>query len=80
MNLLNFVDRQILFAVFPAIQRDLSQSDAELEELRRSVKRNCPFGSPAWQQRIAPELGLEATLRPQGRPRKSSESRTEPLP
>ena len=30
VNLLNFVDRQILFAVFPAIQRDLSLSDAEL--------------------------------------------------
>jgi MFS family permease len=30
VNLLNFIDRQILFAVFPAIQQDLSLSDAEL--------------------------------------------------
>jgi len=30
VNLLNFVDRQILFAVFPAIQHDLSLTDAEL--------------------------------------------------
>jgi MFS transporter, Spinster family, sphingosine-1-phosphate transporter len=30
INLLNFIDRQILFAVFPAIQQELSMTDAQL--------------------------------------------------
>ncbi len=44
------------------------QTDAELEALRRSVVRGCPFGEDSWQQRIAQRLGLESTLRPRGRP------------
>ena len=46
------------------------QTEAELEAVRRAVARNCPFGSEAWCARTARELGLEATLRPRGRPRK----------
>lgn len=30
VNLLNFIDRQVLFAIFPAIQQDLGLRDAEL--------------------------------------------------
>ena len=30
VNLLNFIDRQVLFAVFPAVKADLGLSDAEL--------------------------------------------------
>lgn len=30
VNLLNFIDRQVLFAVFPAVKEDLGLSDAEL--------------------------------------------------
>ena len=30
VNLLNFIDRQVLFAVFPAVKSDLGLSDAEL--------------------------------------------------
>ena len=43
---------------------------AELEALRRSVVRGAPYGDEAWQRRTAKRLGLEATLRPRGRPAK----------
>jgi putative transposase len=43
----------------------------ELAMLRHSVVRNTPFGDPKWQQRIVAKLGLESTMRPRGRPRKT---------
>jgi len=46
------------------------QTEAELRSLRRSVKRGCPFGEPAWSDQIVRRLGLESTIRPQGRPKK----------
>ncbi len=48
------------------------QSPAELAALRQSVNRGTPFGRPRWQQRVARRLGLESSLRPQGRPRSSA--------
>ena len=45
------------------------QTDAELEELRHSVNRGTPYGSADWVLRTAIQLGLEASLRPRGRPR-----------
>jgi putative transposase len=47
------------------------QTEDELEALRRSVQRVCPYGSPPWQKRMATRLGLGHTLRPRGRPRKA---------
>ncbi|MBI3410453.1 MAG: transposase [Planctomycetes bacterium] len=47
-----------------------AQSQAELEALRRSLTRGQPFGSESWQARTTKKLGLEYTLRRQGRPRK----------
>jgi len=47
-----------------------AQTEKELEALRRAVARGCPFGEPAWQQKTAKALGLEATLRSRGRPKK----------
>ncbi len=47
-----------------------AQSEAELVALRRSVERGAPFGDEKWARRIATRLGLEASLRPRGRPRK----------
>jgi putative transposase len=41
---------------------------AELERVRRSVNRGAPLGSAAWSVRTAQQLGLEASLRPRGRP------------
>ena len=46
------------------------QTEAELAAVRRAVNRGCPFGETAWSDRIVARLGLESTLRPQGRPRK----------
>lgn len=49
------------------------ESEEELEALRRSVNRGTPFGEPAWQKRTAAKLGLESSLRPRGRPPKTTE-------
>jgi len=48
------------------------QTEAELEALRRSVQRGCPFGSEGWQKRMALRQGLGHTLRPLGRPKKAA--------
>jgi putative transposase len=45
-------------------------TEAELEALRRSVARGAPFGTAAWQQRTAEQLGLQSTLAGRGLPRK----------
>ena len=47
------------------------QTEAELEALRRAAARGSPFGSAPWCERTARQLGLQATLRPRGRPRKN---------
>ena len=47
------------------------QSEAEVEALRRCVQRGRPYGSETWQMRIAKRLGLECSLNPRGRPRRS---------
>jgi putative transposase len=44
---------------------------AEVEPILRAITRNQPFGPPDWQASIAKRLGLESTLRPIGRPRKT---------
>ena len=49
------------------------ESPVELAALRRSVYRCAPFGDAAWVEETAAFLGLESSLRPQGRPRKSRE-------
>ena len=38
--------------------------------LRKSVNRQSPYGTLAWQMKVSRELVLESTLRPHGRPRK----------
>lgn len=47
------------------------QTEAELEALRRSVKRGSPFGTKDWISQSAARLHLRHTLRSRGRPRKS---------
>jgi putative transposase len=49
------------------------QAQAELEGLRHSVNRGTPFGSVDWVQYIAAHFGLEASLRPRGRPQRQRE-------
>lgn len=48
-----------------------AQTDAELEAIRRSVQRGQPFGPLPWIEKCAAQLGLEFTLRPRGRPRRT---------
>ncbi len=43
----------------------------ELEAIRTSVVRGRPFGTEAWQEATANQLGLESTFRPRGRPKKT---------
>ncbi len=47
--------------------------DHDLSALRTCVARQAPFGTPGWQAQIAALTNLVSTLRPRGRPRKSSE-------
>ena len=51
---------------------NLPQSEAELQAVRRSVQRGCPFGDAPWSDRVVRRLGLETTIRPRGRPPKGS--------
>jgi putative transposase len=53
---------------------DQPETEAELTALRRSVARGMPFGAEVWQRQTAKRLGLEASLRPVGRPRKSDKT------
>ena len=46
------------------------QTEGELAALRRSVERGSPFGGDAWTERTIRRLGLDSTIRPQGRPKK----------
>ena len=46
------------------------QTEAEVERLRESLRRGRPFGDRWWMEQTARRLGLEASLRPRGRPRK----------
>ena len=43
----------------------------DLRRLRESVARERPFGSRDWTTRTVQALGLESTLRPRGRPKKT---------
>lgn len=45
----------------------------ELDQIRHSVNRGTPYGSPGWVSRMAAQLGLSASLRPRGRPRREIE-------
>ena len=45
----------------------------EQEAVHTSIARGRPFGTEAWQESTALQLGLESTFRPRGRPRKTHE-------
>jgi putative transposase len=49
-------------------------SDRELERLRTSVARGRPFGSDAWVKRAVARLGLQHTVRSEGRPRRAKKN------
>jgi putative transposase len=47
------------------------QKAAEEAAVRTCIARGSPYGGPTWQRLTAKRLGLEASLRPRGRPRVS---------
>ena len=48
-----------------------AQTMAEVEALRHSVNRGTPYGCEEWTIRMAKMFGLERSLHPRGRPRKT---------
>jgi putative transposase len=54
-------------------------ADIDLANIRESVSRDRPFGSPAWTQETARTLGLEYSLRPRGRPRTAEQEAREEI-
>ena len=58
-----------------------AQTEAELERLRESTRRRRPYGDALWMVQAAGQLGLQASSRPRGRPRKQvaeAQTLTEP--
>jgi putative transposase len=49
-----------------AIQADRAN---ETQEVRQAVARSAPYGSPAWQEGMALQLGMTKSLRRRGRPK-----------
>ena len=49
----------------------------ELDRVRVSIERGRPYGEEQWVRETVKDLGLEQTLRPEGRPRKASRSAPE---
>jgi putative transposase len=48
------------------------QTEAEVEAVRECIRRRRPYGEETWTQQTARQMGLEASLRPRGRPRKQA--------
>jgi putative transposase len=46
--------------------------ETRLEAIRRSSATGLPYGDTAWVKRLAKRLDLDLTIRPRGRPRKTS--------
>lgn len=55
----------------PADWLDVVQADnaRETEEIRGAVVRSAPYGPLDWQERVATQLGITKSMRPEGRPR-----------
>ena len=49
----------------------------EIDRTRASIQRGRPYGEEKWVRETGKALGLVQTVRPEGRPRKSSHSATE---
>jgi hypothetical protein len=46
-------------------------------QVRVSIERGRPYGGDEWVRQTVKDLGLEHTVRPEGRPRKASQSATD---
>jgi len=63
----SFVD---LPADWPLVVNE-AQSPAEMDRIHTSIRRSSPLGDRQWTNRTVSRLGLEATVRPRGRPKSS---------
>jgi putative transposase len=79
-----FVSCRIAFDLWPVerpanwtarVNAPLTQK--ELDRVRVSIERGRPYDEETWVRETVKELGLEQTVRPEGRPRKASGSATE---
>jgi putative transposase len=55
------------------------QTQAELDSLRRSLRRGTPYGGEAWAQATADRLGMSLRNKPRGRPRGARRIRQFPI-
>ncbi len=51
---------------------NMPMTGKELERLETSMKRSRPFGDEAWTDRVVKKLGLEHTIRNEGRPKRKA--------
>jgi putative transposase len=51
-------------------QVNTPENEVELAALRLAVKRGQPYGGEAWRAKVTRQMGLEYTVRAQGRPKK----------
>ena len=56
---------------------NLLPNETDLAKINKAVKRGCPLGDDEWVKKTAKELGLEETLKPRGRPRKTPEEKAQ---
>ena len=56
------------------------QTAGELEALRRSMNRGCPFGEDPWRDDTVRALELESTMRERGRPSRRTMVETARMP
>jgi putative transposase len=49
------------------------ESQVNLDIIRNSINRQAPLGAKNWQEKIVKEYGLESTINPRGRPKKSND-------
>ena len=49
-----------------------TEEQETLDRVRDTIRRSNPFGKDEWAQTMAKKFGLESTLKPRGRPRKST--------
>ena len=57
-------------STFPIARVNRPMTEKELAAIRHCIRRGTPFGTKAWTSNAAEKLGIESSLRPQGRPRK----------
>ena len=53
---------------------NMPMTQSEEETVQRGIRRGQPYGTAAWQKRIASRLGLESTFRTRGRPDQEAET------